>query len=526
MAAGLMNSADTKDAMITAAVPVADWLIVAPVLIPLLAAALLIIFRRVIFLQPLLALIAGAGSIAASLLLFLRVEAGGPIAMTMGKWLPPFGISFTADMLGVVLVLTSSVAVLCVTLYAMGEVSSRESRFGFYALLMSLLVGVNGAFLTGDVFNLYVWFEVFLISSFGLIVMGGTAKQLDGAVKYCFLNLIATTLFLIATGYLYGLYGTLNMADLSKIVRASAFEGPLVIISILYLVAFAMKAAAFPLYFWLPASYHTPKIVVSALFAGLLTKVGVYALLRTFTIVLPSAGESWLMQIVLYLGVATMIIGGLGAVVQTDLRRLFSYLLVASIGFMLVGISLRTEQALAATLFYMVHSILVMTALFLLAGVVHQARGNLDLHSLTGLNKDFPALGLLFLLLVFIVSGFPPFSGFWPKLVLISESIKSASYIGTAGIIISSFLAMVAMGRAFAFGFWRPNAGSSPAAVTAQTGFGSLAGKLRYVPVLLLVGLAVAVGILPGILFDASLVAAEGLLTGDGYVNAVMGAVR
>ena len=517
-----LQAVDTKAAMFSTQTAPIDWLIVAPVVIPLIAAALLILMRRFASLHPPVALLALAGTIASGALLLERVMAQGPQAMTMGNWFPPFGISFTADLLGVILTLTSSVAVFCVVLFAVGDVSERERRYGFFALLMTLLVGVNGSFLTGDVFNLYVWFEVFLISSFGLIVMGGTPKQLDGAVKYCFLNLIATTLFLIATGYVYGVYGTLNMADLSGMIAAKPFEGPIVIIAILYFVAFSMKAAAFPLYFWLPASYHTPKIVVSAVFAGLLTKVGVYALLRTFTVIIPPAGDSWMMQLMLYVGVATLVCGALGAVVQTDLRRLFSYLLVASIGFMMVGCSLQSEKALAATLYYMVHSMLVMTALFLIAGVVQHLRGSLDLRTLSGVNKDFPALSFMFLILVFMAMGFPPFSGFWPKLVLISESLNQQAYIGTGAIIFSSFLSIVALGRAFAFGFWRPLEESQVGDSDVLTSVPA-SRKLQYVPVLVLIGLAGLIGVLPALLFDPATLAAKGLLDSAAYVKAVLG---
>ena len=517
-----LDAVQTKGAMFAAPTPVVDWLIVAPVVIPLVAAALLILMRRFVSLHPFVAVLALMGTAVSGFFLLVRVIENGPQAMTMGNWFPPFGISFAADLLGVILTLTSSVALLCAALFAIGEVGGRERRFGFYALLMTLLVGVNGSFLTGDVFNLYVWFEVFLISSFGLIIMGGEPRQLDGAVKYCFLNLIATTLFLIATGYVYGVYGTLNMADLSKMIAANPFEGPIVIIAVLYFVAFSMKAAAFPLYFWLPASYHTPKIVVSAVFAGLLTKVGIYALLRTFTVLIPPAGDSWMMQLMLYVGVATLVCGALGAVVQTDLRRLFSYLLVASIGFMMVGCSLQSEVALAATLYYMVHSMLVMTALFLIAGVVHHLRGTLDLGSLAGVNKDFPALSFMFLILVFMAAGFPPFSGFWPKLMLISESLQQEVYIGTAAIIFSSFLSIVALGRAFAFGFWRSldDEGVVAGAVTAPL---TSMQKFQYLPVLLLMGLAGVIGVLPALLFDLAALAAKGLLAPSGYINAVLG---
>ncbi len=521
-----MQTTNTEGAMLQTATATIDWLIIAPVVTPLVAAAVLIIFRRSVSLHPLLTLLALGFNIFASYLLLMRVQAEGPLAMTMGNWLPPFGISFVADLLGAILTLTSSVAVFCVALYGMGDASSRERRFGFYPLILTLLVGVNGSFLTGDIFNLYVWFEVFVISSFGLIVLGGTTKQLDGAVKYCFLTLVATTMFLIATGYLYGLYGTLNMADLSKIIGPLPFQGPLVVVSCLYLLAFAMKAAAFPLYFWLPASYHTPKIAVSALFAGLLTKVGVYALIRTFTIVLPPAGQSWLMEVMFYVGVLTMIAGALGAVAQTELRRLFSFLLVASIGFLLVGLSLGTEAALSATIFYMVHSILVMCGLFLLAGLLFSYRGSLDLRTLSGVNKDIPLLSGLFLLLVFMASGFPPFSGFWPKLMLISETMQQEAYLGTGTIIFSSFLSIIALGRAYAFACWRPAVDAAQPLIEGQKN--SLNGfvRLQFLPLILLLLVATAIGILPGILFDFTTGGAKGLLDSSAYIAAVFGGAQ
>lgn len=503
-----------------------DWLLLTPVLVPLITAAVLIMMRRLVSLHPFIAFLGLSGTVAGSGWLLWRVKLEGPIAMTMGNWYPPFGISFVADYLGAILAFAASVSLLLVALYAIGESNSRERRFGFYPLLMTLLVGVNGSFLTGDIFNLYVWFEVFLISSFGLIIMGGLPRQLDGAVKYCFLNLIATTLFLVATGYLYGIYGTLNMADLSRLIRPAEFEGSLVVLSALYLLAFSMKAAAFPLYFWLPASYHTPKIVVSALFAGLLTKVGVYALLRTFTVILSPALDSWLMVVLLYAGIGSMVIGGLGAVAQTDLRRQFSFLLVASVGFMMVGLSLASEKALAATIYYMVHSILVMTALFLTAGLVHKARGSLDLRVLSGVGKDLPFLSLMFLLLVFIASGFPPFSGFWPKLVLISESLKAASYWGMAAIIFSSFLSLVALARAFAFGFWRPLIAEAAPLVEQQKLQQTKFGKLQYLPLMLLLVITVLVGVMPSYLFELATAGAKLLLNPEPYVTTVIGSAK
>lgn len=522
-----MQSATQNAAMVAGATPLPDWLVILPIIIPLIAAALLIMLRRAVKWHPAFAVVVLLINTAVSFALLLKIMDGGPVAMTMGNWLPPFGISFAADLVGAILVITSSFAVLAVALFAIGDVSKRERRFGFYPLLLTLLVGVNGSFLTGDIFNLYVWFEVFLISSFGLIILGGDAKQLDGAVKYCFINLVATTLFLVATGFLYGAYGTLSMADLNRIIDGQEFTGSLAVISVLYLLAFAMKAAAFPLYFWLPASYHTPKVVVSALFAGLLTKVGIYALLRTFTIVLPAASGSWLMSLLYVIAILTMVVGVIGALVQTDLRRLLSYVLVGSIGFMMFGFSLQTVHSIAATIYYMVHSMLVMTALYLSTGLVAHYKGSLCLTKLSGVYKDAPFLSFLFLIMIFMAAGFPPFSGFWPKVALVSESLRAELYFGTAVILFSSVMNTIALGRAFALGFWRSGVGEMETNISQRrevsSDFGDMLLKAQYVPLLILIIAAIIIGLMPQILYDVSLAGANGLLQPAAYIKAVFG---
>ncbi len=229
------------------------------------------------------------------------------------------------------------------------------------------------------------------------------------------------------------------------------------------------------------------------------------------------------MEVMFYVGVGTAICGSLGAIAQTDLRRLFSFLLVASIGFMLIGISIGTETALTATIFYMVHSILIMTALFLIAGVIYEHRGSLDLRSLSGMNKDLPLLSLLFLGLGFVAMGFPPFSGFWPKMILISETIKVEAYVGTFAIIFSSFLSIISLGRAFAFGFWRPLSAGAEDEVAVQAKQLTAFSKLQYVPVLLLMIMVTLVGVLPGYLFDLSSLGAKGLVDTSSYIAAVFG---
>ena len=295
--------------------------------------------------------------------------------MVMGRWLPPFGIAFTADLLGASMALAGAIAAFAGGLYALSDISPSGRRYGFFPFLLLLMAGVTGAFLTGDVFNLYVWFEVLLISSFGLLILGSEREQIDGALKYAVLNLIATTLFLVAIGYLYAIFGTLNMADIAAKAKAVRGSAPLMTLASLFLIAFAMKAAAFPVNFWLPASYHTPRIVVSALFAGLLTKVGIYALIRVLVMLLPVERGN-LSLLIAIVGAATMISGALGALAESDVRRMFGYVVISGIGNMLAGIALGSVEGVGGSIFYALHSIVLMTALYMAAGQAARLGGS------------------------------------------------------------------------------------------------------------------------------------------------------
>jgi multicomponent Na+:H+ antiporter subunit D len=269
-----------------------SWLVILPVVLCITMGAALAAIRQRIHLHAPLAIVTLALLAIIDALLLYRVWTDGPMTMVMGRWLPPFGIAFTVDMLGALLALAAAVIALAGAIFALTDIDTNRRRYGFYPFLLFLMAGVSGAFLTGDIFNLYVWFEVLLISSFGLIVLGGEREQIDGAMKYGLLNLVATTLFLIAVGYLYAIFGTLNMADIASKVARQSSNLPLITLATLFLAAFGMKAAAFPVNFWLPASYHTPRITVSALFAGLLTKVGVYAMFRVLVMLMPGALET------------------------------------------------------------------------------------------------------------------------------------------------------------------------------------------------------------------------------------------
>ncbi|MGF7160477.1 multicomponent Na+:H+ antiporter subunit D [Rhodoligotrophos appendicifer] len=494
----------------------ADWLVILPVILPLMAGALAIALRSLVRMQSWFAILVLLVELALNLALFDRVSSDGILSLTMGNWLPPFGISFTVDVLGALLALTSTFVCLVCCLFAFADIDKHTARFGFYPMLLVLVCGLNGAFLTGDIFNLYVWLEVLLICTFGLIIQGGTRVQLDGALKYAFLNLVATTIFLVATGLLYGAVGTLNFADLVTKVPAYSEQGLIAVIAFLYLFALAMKSAAFPLFFWLPASYHTPKFVVSALFAGLLTKVGVYGIYRIFSAVF-AAGPLESRPILLWVAGLTMVVGAIGALAQSELRRMLGFLVVSGIGFMLLGFALDSEAGRAAGIFYIVQSMLVTSGLYLLAGLARSTSGQAQPG---GLYARAPLVAALFLVLGFATAGLPPFSGFWPKFMLVRDSLDQGLGWAAAAVLLAGFFSTLAIARTFAATFWAP--------ARAQPGKELVpAPPLSWamlVPVVVLAAAALGLGLLPAPLYDVTAVAARGLGDYQPYVAAVFGA--
>jgi multicomponent Na+:H+ antiporter subunit D len=509
------------------AIPLADWLVILPVLLPLTGAALLLALGdRVLpsLLSALLVvLVVGLGDG----FLLQRVLWQGPVSMTMGNWLPPFGISFTADAAGATFALAASVVTFVVLLYATADPPERNKRSAFAALVLVLLAGVGGAFLTGDLFNLYVWFEVMLIASFGLLVLSGTPLSVDATVKYGLANFIATSLFLLALGLLYGAIGTLNMAD---IVGAAGRADPAVMTSIaaLLLVAFGTKAAAFPVNTWLPASYHAPPAAVSALLGGLLTKVGVYALLRTLLVLLPAAGTLLHPALAIIAGL-TLLLAPLGAIAETNLRRAIGFLLIGGIGIALVGIALPTEAGVSGAVVYVANAMLTIAALYLVAGLVEEVTGETDTRRMGGVYAASAPLSVLFLLLVVAIAGVPPFLGFWPKLLLLQAGIARSAIAGAGAqgdafalplavcLLFNALLTLIAGSRLWSHIFWRPAAETAMAAGTRVPGQRRLFG-LGAAGLLTL--LVVAAGLWPEPLLAVGHVAASALLDPRAYVAA------
>lgn len=514
MASSTSTPVDLAAALVLTAPKAADWLVILPPALMITAGALLMMLRSRVDWHARIAIPALGLLVVTTAALLWQVSMHGPVTMVMGRWLPPFGIAFTVDVLGALMAFVAALVALAVGCASLKDIDDSGRRYGFFPFLLLLMAGVSGAFLTGDIFNLYVWFEVLLISSFGLLILGSEKEQIDGAMKYAILNLLGTTFFLIAVGYLYAIFGTLNMADIA--LKAREIEGaPLMTLSALFLMAFAMKAAAFPVNFWLPASYHTPRITVSAVFGGLLTKVGIYALLRVLVMLFPVQREE-LSFIIGLLAVATMVLSGLGMLAQNDMRRMAGFAVILGIGNMLAGIATGTVAGLAGAIFYALHSIVAMTALYLIIGRAAALSGNWTLSGGGGIYRLAPGFAFLSLALFLAVAGLPPFSGLWPKIMLVKASVDIGAWWLATGILVSGFLATIALGRTFLLAYWR-NAPEGAASESAASG----PFWRETMPLAGLVLVIVLFGLFPEEPLKLAQVAASGLLEPRAYIGSV-----
>jgi len=507
------------------AVFAADWVVVLPVVVSLATAALLVIGRGARELLWGGALLGVAAVLLVDAALLWRVVELGPLSMTMGNWLPPFGISFTVDMVGAVFAFAAAGVTLLLLAYLRVDMPERAREQGVYPLILLLLAGVSGAFLTGDLFNLYVWFEVMLIASFGLLALGGRDLQLDATVKYGFLNFLATAFFLLALGLIYGLLGTLNMADIVG-KATSADPVPLAGIGALLLLAFGMKAAAFPVNAWLPASYHAPPPAISALLAGLLTKVGVYALLRSLGMLLPGAREL-LDPVIALVAIGTLIVGPLGAIAETNLRRALGFLLIGGVGATLAGLALGNVSGLAGAVAYTLHAILTITALYMLAGLIEAMTGATDTREMGGLYAAASLPSVLFFGLMLAVAGVPPFLGFWPKLLLIDGGFARWGFGVDAwalalwlAVLVNALLSLIAGARLWSHIFWRPGheGAASELPNTALTPLDRRARWLGLGTATVLAVVVLLLGLFPEPLLSFAREGARGLLDPSHYI--------
>ncbi len=480
-----------------------------PVAIPFAAVGLTLLAWRRLAVQRVISLGATAASLTVAVALLIAVDGDGTVAVAVGGWQAPIGIALVADRLAALMLVAAGMALLGVLVFAVAQRDTDEAFSAFHPVYQALAAGVALAFLTGDLFTLFVAFEIMLTASYVLITHRASAGDVRATMTYVVVGLIASALFLIGIGFVYAATGTVNMADLS--LRLDDID-PAVRSALgwLFFMVFGIKAAIFPLFFWLPDSYPTAPTPVTAIFAGLLTKVGVYAIIRTQTLLFPSEGPSTFM---LAIAGMTMVVGVLGAIAQGDIKRILSFHIVSQIGYMIMGLGFFTVAGIAAAVLFIVHQIVVKTVMFLVGGLVETASGTGKLRDVDGLLHRFPVIAVLFLPAALSLAGLPPFSGFVGKLALLEAGFDAQRWVVVGVSLLASLLTLFSMTKIWAGAFWgAPSANLTrrpPRMMLAATGA--------------LVVVSVAIGIAGQPLLELATRAAGDLMNADGYRIASFG---
>ncbi|KKI89044.1 monovalent cation/H+ antiporter subunit D [Bacillus sp. SA1-12] len=488
-------------------------LVILPIIIPIITGMIMVIWKKNINFQRCLSIISIAVVGAVAIYLMVQIENEGIQLLHLGGWEAPFGVSLVADMFSVLLVLVTCIVSLCCLLYAFHSIGRERESYYFYPLFLCLITGVNGSFLTGDMFNLFVCFEVMLVSSYVLISHGGTRIQLRESIKYILINIISSFLFLVAIAYLYAMSGTLNFAHLSVRVAEVGQEGLMNTVAILFLIVFSLKAGLF-LFYWLPGSYSAPPTVVAAIFAALLTKVGMYAIIRVFTLVFyHEPGVTHLL--IGILAAATMILGAIGAVAYRDIKKILTYNVIVGVGFILAGVASFTTEGMTGSLFYLIHDMIVKALIFLLGGTIIHLTGTSKLNEISGLIRLHPGLGWMFFIAALSLSGIPPLSGFLGK-IFISEGTFEAGYFWLGGIgLLTSLMVLYSIMKIFMSCFW------GYTDLTEENEKGTTKGLL--LPIGILTVLTIALGVGAEGIHTYVDYAVEGLMNPSIYIEAVLG---
>ena len=489
-------------------------LLLFPILLPFFFAMILLLFPKKLFLQRAISMVALLTTVVASIVLLLKVKSDGIQAITLGSWPAPFGISMVSDMLSVLLVLSSTIIAIFVVWYSFSSIGKERESFFYYPGILFMLTGVNGAFTTGDIFNMFVFFEVLLMSSYLLIVLGGEKVQLQESIKYILVNVISSALFVITVAYLYSVVGTLNMADIS--VKITEIDQPGIITGVLFLLQpeLGLNGAIFPLFFWLPSSYAAPPIPVLALFGALLTKVGVYAIMRTYTLFF-TLDQGYTHELLMILSILTIVAGCIGALAYFDVKKIIIYNIIIAVGVILFGASQMTETALMGSVFYLIHDIIIKGALFLLIGVIIAITGTSNLRKMGGLIKTYPWLGWTYLVAAFGLAGIPPLSGFVGKLLIVQGGFEAENLWGSIFILASSLVVLLSVMRIFIYAFW-----GEPVEIRELN---RKHYRNLFTPALILVGISVLYGVGSEWLVPYMSDAADVMYDPSKYIQAVLG---
>ncbi|KOY83819.1 Na+/H+ antiporter subunit D [Lysinibacillus macroides] len=427
-------------------------MIVLPLIVPVITAILLVFLKEHVFLQRIISLLTLSFIAVISIVLLLEIQTQGVMRIDFSGWAPPFGISFVADSFATLLVLVANlVAVICL-LYAIFTMELAYEKMYFYPFTLLMVAGVNGSFLTGDIFNLFVCFEVMLLASYGLISLGGEKIQLREALKYVLINIVASWIFLVALAFLYGTIGTLNMAHISLRVMEAGANPLITTVALIFLIVFSLKAGLL-LFFWLPGSYSVPPTAVAALFAALLTKVGIYALVRSFTLLFPNNTEVTHTVLGIMAGL-TIMAGCIGALSGRDVRTIASYNVLIGVGFIVAGLAIGTESALQGVIYYLMHDMVAKAMLFLAVGMMIYLTGETVIDKMSGLIRNYPFFGWLFFIAMCSLAGIPPLSGFLGKVLIGQGAIEGGNFVLLGLGFLSSLVVLYSLLRIFLSSFF------------------------------------------------------------------------
>ena len=495
-----------------------NWLVPLPIVLPLAGAAVSILVGRSRVAQRVVGISVLAALVVVSIVLLVQVDRNGTLVVHAGGRPAPLGITLVADRFAAVLLAVAEITLFAVLVYAIGEPGTERNHVGFQSAYLVLAAGVGASFLTGDLFNLFVAFEMMLTASYVLLTMGGRGEQVRAGMTYVVISLIASTLFVTALALVYSATGTVDLADLAGRMDTLPV-GVRSMFAVLLLVVFGIKAAVFPLSFWLPDAYPTAPSPITAVFAGLLTKVGVYAIVRTQLLVF--APDSRPDTLLLVVAGFTMVVGVLGAIAQDDLQRILSFTIVSQVGYLVMGLGFSTEAGVAAVVFSVVHHVLATTSLFLVAGLIEHHGGSSWLRRIGGMVRTAPFLAAMFLVSALSMAGVPPLSGFISKFALVSAGISDRQYVVVGVALVVSILTLFSVIRIWTGAFWSPPE-EAPERVAGPT---NRAGGPPWmvVPTVALVTCSLAVAVFAGPLYSFSQRAAADLMDRDAYIEAVHG---
>lgn len=489
-----------------------------PLLIPLAAGIILMPMRRTGALQRTVAAAAMLAVLYTIFTLTVRIRHAGMLVYELGGWPAPFGIVMAVDLFSIMLMLMSALTATASLFFAFRSIGPEKERFFFYPLVMFLVAAVNGALMTGDIFNLYVFFELILIASYLLFTHGGRPGQLKESFKFLLINSVSSSFLLLGIGALYALTGTLNMADMAVKVAALPDQRIVTAVSSVLMFAFGVKAALVPLFFWLPRTYAEVSTPVAALSAAVGTKVGVYALFRVFTLIFVHEIDFTHKTLLMTIGVVTMVIGVLGAIAQMDFKRLLAFHIVSQIGYMIFGLAMMTVAGIAGGIMHIMFNMIIKPALFLIAGATEEGTGTTDLRKMSGVIHYAPALAFTFLLGGLGLAGVPPMSGFISKVTLFQAGFSGGHFWATGFGVAVSFLTLFSMIKIFRMVYWGPQDGLTEEQINRLPAYRRLVGPGA---ALVAVGLILGLG---GMYFvDYADAAAQWLLNPAWYIEGVLG---